>query len=131
MALWLILKPWMMWRIMNNPLRGEIWWVNFDPTVGAEITKRRTAVVISQDCIGRLPLRIVVPITGWDSKYVTLPWMVHLNASLGNGLTKESTADTFQIKSVSINRFSSKLGKLSQGELEEICAAIQICIGSI
>jgi mRNA interferase MazF len=116
---------------MNNPLRGEIWWVNFDPTVGAEIKKHRTAVVISQDCIGRLPLRIVVPITGWDGKFSAIPWMVRLNASPGNGLTKESTADTFQIKSVSIDRFSSKLGKLSQEQLDEICAAIQVCIGAI
>ena len=116
---------------MNNPLRGEVWWVNFDPTVGAEIQKCRTAVVISQDFIGRLPLRIVVPITGWDARYAANPWMVRLGSSKENGLSKESTADTFQIKSVSLDRFSSKLGDLSRERLEEICAAIQLCIGAI
>lgn len=116
---------------MNNPLRGEIWWINFDPTVGAEIQKVRTAVVVSLDSIGKLPLRIVVPITGWDDRYASNPWLVHISKSSINKLTKESAADCFQVKSVSLNRFSSKLGSLSSAELEEICAAIQLCIGAI
>ncbi len=44
---------------MANPLRGEIWRVNFDPTQGAEMRKIRPAVVISDDDIGRLALKIV------------------------------------------------------------------------
>jgi mRNA interferase MazF len=47
------------------PSRGEVWDIRFDPSVGAEIQKIRPAVVISLDSIGRLPLRIVVPITEW------------------------------------------------------------------
>lgn len=35
--------------------RGEIWWINLDPTVGAEIKKKRPAVIVSQDAIGILP----------------------------------------------------------------------------
>jgi mRNA interferase MazF len=45
------------------PKRGEIWLVNLDPTVGAEIQKTRPAIVISSDCIGKLFLKLVVPIT--------------------------------------------------------------------
>jgi len=116
---------------MSKPLRGEVWWVNFDPTVGAEIKKVRTAVVVSLDSIGRLPLRIVVPITEWDVKYREFPWMVHLSQCLKNGLSKESTADCFQLKSVSVDRFYKKLGSLTQSDMDEICAAIQICIGAI
>jgi mRNA interferase MazF len=88
-------------------------------------------VVISQDWIGSLPLRIVVPITGWDDRFSEKCWLVRLKASPDNGLSKESAADTFQLKSVSIDRFSSRLGKLSHEQLEEICAAAQICIGAI
>jgi mRNA-degrading endonuclease toxin of MazEF toxin-antitoxin module len=47
------------------PKRGEIWLVNLDPTVGAEIQKTRPAIVISSDYIGKLPLKLVVPITDW------------------------------------------------------------------
>lgn len=47
------------------PKRGDVWNVNFDPTVGAEIGKARPAVVVTVESIGRLPLRLVVPITDW------------------------------------------------------------------
>jgi len=40
---------------LASPKRGEIWLVNFDPTVGAEIKKIRPAVVISSDGVGKLP----------------------------------------------------------------------------
>ena len=48
-----------------TPKRGEVWAVNFDPAVGAEIGKARPAVVIGVESIGRLPLQLVVPITDW------------------------------------------------------------------
>ncbi len=56
-----------------NPARGEIWLVNFNPQIGAEIEKLRPAVVVSINAIGRLPLRIVVPITAWSPVYVHSP----------------------------------------------------------
>jgi len=52
-----------------TPKRGEIWLVDFDPSIGAEIRKVRPAVVVSLDTIGRLPLRMVVPITDWKPLY--------------------------------------------------------------
>ena len=63
---------------VKTPKRGEVWDVDFDPPRGAEIGKTRPAVVISEDAIGRLPLRIVVPITEWNSRYATYPWFVQL-----------------------------------------------------
>src|SRR4051794_5849040 len=51
------------------PRRGEIWLIDFDPAVGAGFQKRRPAVVISMDTIGRLPLRMVVPTTNWKPQY--------------------------------------------------------------
>jgi mRNA interferase MazF len=43
--------------------RGQVWLINLDPTVGAEIKKTRPAVVVNNDAIGILPLKVVVPIT--------------------------------------------------------------------
>jgi mRNA interferase MazF len=45
--------------------RGEIWLTNFDPTLGTEIKKIRPAVILSADAIGRLPIKLVAPITDW------------------------------------------------------------------
>jgi hypothetical protein len=46
-----------------TPLRGEVWRIRFDPAEGDEIKKVRTAVVLSENAIGRLRLKIVVPIS--------------------------------------------------------------------
>ncbi len=51
--------------ITPTPRRGEIWLVDFQRSVGAEIQKIRPAVVMSVDAMGRLPLRVVVPVTEW------------------------------------------------------------------
>jgi mRNA interferase MazF len=45
--------------------RSQVWLVTPDPTVGAEIQKLRPCVVVSHDLIGTLPVRVVVPVTGW------------------------------------------------------------------
>ena len=52
-----------------RPHRAEIWTVQFDPTVGAEIQKLRPSVVANVDSVGRLPLRIVVPLTDWQASF--------------------------------------------------------------
>lgn len=111
------------------PKRGEIWLVNFDPQIGQEIRKCRPAVVISLDEIGKLPLRIVVPITEWNERYGASPWFVRLRPSATNGLDKESAVDGFQIKSLSVQRFNKRLGILSKAICDEIGAAVALCIG--
>ena len=50
-------------------LKGEIWSINLDPTIGAEIKKTRPAVIVSEDAIGVLPLRVIVPLTDWKDRY--------------------------------------------------------------
>lgn len=111
-----------------NPQRGEVWDVKFDPAVGAEIQKTRPAVVVSVNAIGKLPLRMVVPITGWEAIYSSYPWMVKLAPSTSNGLTKESGADSFQVKSVSINRFVRRRGCLLDSNMDDIASAIALCV---
>ncbi len=113
----------------RRPRRGEIWGVRFDPSVGAEIRKVRPAIVLSGDSIGRPPLRIVVPITEWRPVFASLPWIVRLPATASNGLTKDSGADAFQVKSVSENRFVRLLGSVDAAQVDEIAAAITLCVG--
>src|SRR5689334_14972176 len=99
------------------PKRGEVWLVDFDPAIGAEIRKIRPAVVISMDTIGRLPLRIVVPVTDWKPAYGSFPWFVEVPATRDNGLAKDSGADCFQTKSVSETRFVRLLGTVTAAQL--------------
>jgi mRNA interferase MazF len=81
--------------------RGEIWLISLDPTVGAELQKTCPAIIVSSDAIGVLPLRVVVPITDWKEHYELAGWMVKIMPNTTNCLTKPSTVDTFQIRSVS------------------------------
>ena len=112
----------------SEPKRGEIWLVNFDPTVGNEIQKARPAVVISVDALASPGLRIVVPVTGYQKKHDNFPWCVPLRKNKRNGLSKDSTADAFQLKSVSTKRFIAKKGTISAAALTDITSALALCV---
>lgn len=114
---------------MPRPSRGELWDIRFDPSVGSEIRKIRPAVVLNIDSAGRLPLKIVVPVTDWKPHYLGFFWMIHLVPDPGNGLSTESGADAFQLKSLSVDRFVSRLGVVSEDQLDRIAEAVAICIG--
>jgi len=100
--------------------RGEVWLVNLDPTLGAEMRKTRPAVIVSSDLVGILPLRIIVPLTDWKERYGAAPWMVRVNATPLNGLEKDSAADCFQVRSLSTSRLVRKLGSLTADEMTQI-----------
>ena len=85
---------------MTKPARGEVWQTQFWPSVGAEITKVRPAIVLNELGYGMLDLSIVVPITDWKPVFQQYPWFVQLTPASGNGLSKMSGADTFQVKSM-------------------------------
>lgn len=108
--------------------RGEIWLINFDPSIGAEIKKIRPAVVVSSDAIGVLPLKLIAPITDWKPHYASNRWHVRLDPSSSNGLSKTSAVDAFQIKSQSLQRFIKKIGSVTDDEMELIVLGIAAVI---
>jgi mRNA interferase MazF len=110
--------------------KGEVWLINLDPTLGAEIQKTRPAIIVNEDAIGILPLRVIVPLTDWKEHYQIAPWMVRIDPNPSNGLRKPSAADAFQIRSVSQARFINRLGRISSEQLLEILKAIQTVFGA-
>jgi mRNA interferase MazF len=100
--------------------QGEIWLINLDPTVGAEIRKTRPAIIVNDNSLGKLPLKIIVPITDWKEKYEIAPWMVKIEPNSKNGIIKVSSADCFQVRSVSQGRIIRKLGNISDSTLDDI-----------
>ena len=110
------------------PKRGEIWLVNFDPTVGAEIKKVRPAVVISSDSVGKLPIKLIAPITDWKTYFSVNFWHVKIEPNSINGLNKASAIDTLQLRGVDLQRFIRKLGSVSEITMVEIIASIATVI---
>jgi mRNA interferase MazF len=104
--------------------RGEVWRVNLDPTIGAEIQKTRPVVVVSSDAIGILPIKLVAPVTDWKDRYAHSSWHVKIDPDTANGLTKTSAVDTLQLRGVDTSRFLKRLGRVSADKIEEIAAAI-------
>ena len=109
--------------------RGEIWLINLDPTIGAEIAKRRPALIVNEDGVGKLPLRVVAPITNWKAHYRLVPWMVELPSSHENGLDKDSSADCFQTRSISEKRMLQKIGQASEAQMEHVLKGLQAVFG--
>ena len=101
-------------------LRSEIWLVNLDPALGAEINKTRPALIVSDDNIGKLPLKIIAPLTDWKDRYAIVPWMIRLEPDAENGLTKPSAIDTFQLRSIAQERFVKRLGKVTVETMTQV-----------
>ena len=80
--------------------------------------------LVSNDAIGILPLKVLVPLTDWKERYNSADWMVKIEADAQNGLTKTSVADCFQVRSLSNNRFSTKIGTLTDDKMKEIETAL-------
>ena len=108
--------------------RGEVWEVNLDldPTVGAEIQKTRPCVIVGRDSLGKLPLRIIVPLTEWNPSFERAPWHVPVEATPENGLSKKSSADTYQVRSISQERLTRRLGVLPDSVMQKIGQGLAI-----
>lgn len=111
-----------------TPRRGEVWRIDFDPTIGTEIQKSRPAVVISSDAVGRLPIKLVAPITGWQTHFARDVWHVRIDPDARNGLTKPSAVDVLQVRGVDVTRFTDRLGVVTADTLEEIITSLALVV---
>ncbi len=113
---------------MALPRRGEIWLADLNPTRGQEIQKTRPVVVISSNTFKTISLRIVIPITSWQDKFIDRPFMVKISATPQNTLERDSAANVLQVRSLSTERFIRCLGYVSAELLQEILAGLVICV---
>jgi mRNA interferase MazF len=117
-------------RKIEFPKRGEIYLVNFDPTVGSEIQKTRPALILQNDISNQYSLiTIVAAITSqFDSE--TYPTEVLINPPEG-GLTVTSVVLLNQIRSIDKQRLVKRMGIVSDRLMGYVDNAIQISLGLI
>ena len=109
--------------------RGQIWWVNLNKTTGSEIRKQRPCVIVSSNAANWLPVKIIVPLTDWKTKFNSSPFHIQIQTSDAiainfPGLNKVGAADVMQIRCVSFDRFINQIGQMNAHKMEEIAAAI-------
>ena len=96
--------------------------------MGTEIQKTRPAVVVSSDAVGRLPIKLVAPLTDWKGYFAPNIWHVRIDRDSINDLTKVSAVDTLQLRGMDRQRFSRKLGDITPTIMEAIVLAIAAII---
>jgi len=106
--------------------QGEIWQINLDPTIGSEMKKVRPCIILNTNTIGKLPLKVIAPITDFKPHYTKVPWMVILEPNANNNLHKKSAIDLFQVRCVSQKRLIKQIGKVEKAILLECKEALDI-----
>ena len=112
---------------MIFPKRGEIYYVNFDPTVGIEIKKTRPALIIQNDVGNTYSQATIVAAITSTSKEVS-PYEVFLKSGEG-GLQKDSIVLLNQIRTIDKRRLGRRLGMVSPESIKRIDKAIEISLG--
>lgn len=115
---------------LAHPLRGEIYLVNFDPTLGAELQKTRPALILQNNTSNQFsPVTIVAGISSQFER-VLYPTEVAIIAPEG-GLERDSVVLLNQIRSIDRQRLVKKLGNLTEETMQKIDRAIQISLGLV
>ncbi len=107
--------------------RGEIRWVNLEPTRGAETRKTRPCLIVQNDIMNQYGLlTIVVPFRPGFKK---APYVVNVKATPSNGLDQDRFIDVGQVRAVDRSRILGKVGVLEEEYWEQIRTAVNVVLG--
>ncbi|HDV8155751.1 TPA: type II toxin-antitoxin system PemK/MazF family toxin [Campylobacter jejuni] len=98
---------------------GELWIADFEPQVGEEITKKRPALILSNNLFNsNQKLVFVVPLTTWQEEFKKRIWLIKVDKNNINNLNVDSAINCSQIKSFSKDRLIKKIGEVDERIME-------------
>src|SRR3989338_5922858 len=111
-----------------NPRRGELYLVNFDPTVGSEIKKIRPALILQNDVANRYSPVTIVAALGSQFIKPIYPAEVLIEPPAG-GLLQSSVVLLNQIRTIDKQRLVHRIGMLGPDVMFKIGRALEISLG--
>lgn len=103
--------------------RGEVWWVELDPTRGSEIRKTRPCIILSVDQVNRARKTVtVVPLSSAPRAYPPISTPVSLNGRM-------SIAKCDQMRAVDKSRLKDRMARLSPEQLAPVEDAVREILG--
>ena len=106
--------------------RGDVVWVNCDPSVGVEPRKTRTCVVVSNDIANRYGQAItIVPTQAYTKERAERTYMVDLRRPRAP-LREARVANCSMIMTYDRSRVVRVDGRLSEAALAEIDRALRV-----
>jgi len=109
----------------NIALRGEVWLINLNPSLGHEQAGKRPALIISDDLLNQslAEMVIILPIT---SKNKNIPTHIEINYDF---LEMKSYIKTEDIRAISVNRLIKRLGMVEGQILDHVSECIKMLLG--
>lgn len=99
--------------------RGDVWWVNFEPSIGGEIRKKRPAIIVSNNAANKFLNRVqIIPITSNTDRLFPSEAYVTVAGKKGKAM-----AD--QLATVSKQRLTKRIGSISDDEMNMVVEAIK------
>ncbi|WP_228555434.1 type II toxin-antitoxin system PemK/MazF family toxin [Catenulispora pinisilvae] len=114
-------------------VRGDMFWVDLDPTRGSEATKTRPAVIVSNNGVNTTVFKkgrgvvTVVPVTS-NVSYI-YPFQTLILAAEHPGLRTDSKAQAEQVRTVDVSRVGNRITTLTTSTMQDLEAALCLHLG--
>jgi len=111
---------------MARILRGEIWWADLNPVRGREQAGTRPVLVISHDVFNARSGTVIALAVTSQAPSASYPLTLELTSA---NLPKRSWVKISQIRTLSVERLSNRLGQVSAEELDEVIDGLYEIVG--
>lgn len=109
------------------PRRGEVYWVDLDPTLGSEIAKTRPCLIISNDIGNQHSARVIVAAISSGGTRRVYPFEVLVERGEG-GIAERSKILLDQVRSIDKSRIGRRIGELSPTVMDAVDAALRLSL---